>query len=93
MDAIFNVDFFIKKYETIPNTWITMSNIIKATDAWEWVESDREAQALYDLVFPFGILLQVNDGTNEWIGLGPTPRTRVLKFLQLIKKSQTSDVK
>ena len=56
-------------------------------DVWEWLDDD-EQDALYELILPYGMMIHVNDGVGMWRNVAPTPKQRVLAFLNFIKKSK-----
>ncbi len=80
----YNIDYFIMSFEEIKPEFWTLSTEENPHDAWEWL-SEPEADALLDIIKPFGILLQVNDGDGEWAQYGNNPKDRVVKFLKWVK--------
>ena len=60
-------------------------------DAWEWLEPD-EAWALYTYIRPYGLLVSVNDGTDEYAYLGTTFKSRIINFLKLVLKCRACAV-
>lgn len=77
----YGVDYFIHKFESIPEDYI--GTTAEATDAWEWCDKEEDAD-LYYLVHTWGILSDVNDGA-DYAHLGSTPQQRVVAFLKHIK--------
>lgn len=85
----YTIDYFIEKFSAMTTDYFSMSTAANPTDAWEWMESAEEAEALHGLIKPFGILLQVNDGEGEWAVYGDTIKLRIVNFLKYVKKSRT----
>jgi len=86
MQSIFTIDFFIQKFNNVPDEYCGLSKDDK--DFWEWL-TEYEAEALYTLIEPFGLLVQVNDGVGQWASLGETPKQRVIQFLLFVKRQRT----
>ena len=79
----YDIEYFIDKFKQIPENYISLSSDINPTDAWEWC-SIEEAEALYDMINPYGILLQANDGEGGWERYAATPKARILAFLDYV---------
>lgn len=84
----YSIDFFIKKFENMPEEYMGFSYETNPSDVWEWTYCDEEAMALYNIARPYGLLVQVNDGNNGWSELGDNPKERVVSFLKYIKMSK-----
>ncbi len=80
-----DIDYFIRFFEYIEKDMIGMSTDKPSSDAWEWLRED-EADDLYDIIKPFGLLIEVNDGMNNWEEIGKTPQERVCNFLQWVQR-------
>jgi hypothetical protein len=91
-EPIFDIDYFIDHFQIISEDQLLCSDEVDVTpsDAWEWLTED-EADYLYALIRPFGILLHVNDGVGEWQHYGNSPKERVIRFLNFIKYSKTEN--
>lgn len=82
-----DLDFFIQKFASIPSEYLGLSTDPDPTDAWEWC-SEEEQRALHKIIRPFGIMLLVNDGDEDYIGWGATPHARVTYFLNHVKETK-----
>lgn len=81
-----NINYFVTKFSNIPEEYIGMST--DNTDAWEWCDK-AEQEELYRIVKPYGILLCVNDGEDEYAWYGATPKDRILGFLEYIRENKS----
>lgn len=97
----YNVDYFINKFEAIPEEEIKVGSIENHCSLWhckceDYVHITEEAQSLIKLLSPLvpaGHLLiarpvwEINDGISENY-LQPTPKQRILAALYDIKSLQ-----
>lgn len=81
----YTLDYFINHFSTMGTEDIGLSTDDSPCDAWEWLNA-QEAMILYTYIKPFGILLQVNDGADEWASFGETPKDRIVTFLKWVKE-------
>lgn len=84
----YNIEYFIKIFSDVPDSYWSLSSVMDPTDAWEWLVDIREQEALYDIVQPWGLLLAANDGLGRFATMGNSPKERVLAFLNYIKKRE-----
>lgn len=85
MEAL-DIDYFIDALSTVPDKDWTLSTDPEANDAWEWL-GHAEGRELIPMISRYGLLIEVNDGTGLWSAFGPTPKTRVMRFLYQVKKA------
>jgi hypothetical protein len=83
----YTLDYFVDKFESIPEEMISLTSEEEPTDVWEWCDKE-ESDALFWIVHPWGILCDVNDGIEEFENYGSSPKVRVLRFLNYIKANR-----
>ena len=95
MPKVYTIEHFIWLFNSLPDDYISVSTNTDddSMDAWEWIATRVEEDALYDIVEPYGILLAANDGMGGYALLGNTPKQRILKFLTMIKDRMDNDEK
>ena len=80
-----DINYFIEALSQVDDKEWTLTTDPEPCDAWEWLSHD-EGKVLLNIIQPFGLLIEVNDGEGMWNKLAPTPKRRVMKFLNEIKK-------
>ncbi len=83
----FILEDFISRFEDIPEEQFTLSTDLKPLDAYEWL-TEKEQEALYRIVRPWGYLTDINDGVEPYSVYGDTIKERILNFLYYIKKNK-----
>jgi hypothetical protein len=83
----YSLDYFILKYESLDASWFCLSTEKDNMDAYEWL-TDVEAEALFCMVKPWGILTDVNDGIDGYDFFGDTIKGRIINFLKHIKEKK-----
>lgn len=86
-EVVYTLDYFIQKFDAIPEEFIGVTSEDEPTDVWEWCD-EEEARALFRHIKPWGILCDVNDGIDRWENYGDSPKQRVLRFLNYIKDNR-----
>lgn len=86
---LLSIDYFINKFNEIPDEMIKVSTEDDSYDAWEWC-SPLEADSLSCHIDKFETtLLEANDGIGDWAGVtNKTPKQRILMFLNILKGTQ-----
>ena len=83
-----DIEYFINKFNDIPEEYFSLSTEVNPTDVWEWCDPS-ESEDLYSIARRFGVMLMANDGDEDYLQFGDNPKQRVVNFLLHIKNTRS----
>lgn len=84
----FDIDYFIDFFSSIEAKYFTLSSDAAGLDAYGWL-SNEEQDALFNLVKPWGLLTDANDGKDDYTLFGNSIKERILGFLVFVKDKKS----